>query len=161
CTPGMPGCGREGALGDSCNDDMDCGEGLTCLENFCAFGSRDKKKKKDDGDAPRLYFDIGFGVGLAYVSDGMKASDPSTALRTQVAAAGNSNPEMMEAILRDEGWDCDVQAAMGRISANDCKAMVGAPGFVASPAITAALGYYLTPRFGLAGTLRYQIGHSD
>jgi hypothetical protein len=158
----MPGCGREGALGDTCNDDHDCGEGLTCLDNFCAFGSRDKKKSKDDGDAPRFYFDVGVGMGLAYVSDGMRAdSAPTASMLTDAATQTGGNPAMMQELLKDEGWDCNVQSANGSLSARDCKVMVGAPGFVAMPVINAAIGYYVTPRLGLAGILRYQIGHGE
>jgi hypothetical protein len=167
CTPGMPGCGREGALGDSCHDDMDCGEGLTCLDNFCAFGSRDKNKK-DNGDAPRFYFDFGVGVGAAAVSSGMRAdSAPPAALLNSVdeQLGRNRTPERARQLVSQEGWDCAVaETRAGDTSFytySNCKVTVGASGLVAMPVLSATIGYYVTPRVGVAAMARYQIGHGQ
>lgn len=172
CTPGMPGCGREGALGDSCHDDMDCGEGLTCLDNFCAFGSRDKSKKKDNGDAPRFYFDFGVGLGAAMVSNGMRADSapPGSLLASidnKLTMSGNPSPELAKDLVSREGWDCAVAEGLDPTTNrrfytySDCKVTVGSSGLVAMPVLNATIGYYVTPRIALAALARYQIGHGQ
>jgi hypothetical protein len=42
---------------------------------------------------------------------------------------------------------------------DDCKVLVDTPGFVAMPVLTAAAGYHITPKFGVAAIGRFQFGH--
>jgi hypothetical protein len=163
-----PSYGREGALGDTCNDDNDCGEGLACYDNFCALGTKGGKKDDSDGDAPGFYFDVGVGVGMALVTNGMKAD---SAPPEQVAVDGTNmsgwdrasapTPDQLAAArsyVAGQGWDCEVTPDF---SYRNCNVVVGSSGLVAVPILTGAIGYHLTPRLSMALNARYQFGYGE
>jgi hypothetical protein len=49
----------------------------------------------------------------------------------------------------------------GGYSFGSCKTTVASSGFVAVPVLTATLGYYVTPRLGLAAFGRFQFKHGE
>lgn len=76
CPPGMAGCESGGrALGDSCTSDSQCTSG-NCDDDLCApgdGGGGGGGGGSGMGNAPRFFARIGGGVGLSYVSQGMRA----------------------------------------------------------------------------------------
>jgi hypothetical protein len=183
CPPGMPGCKGNGGLGDTCRQDKDCGEGLYCSDNFCATGER--SDDDDDGDdsgekKPRLYIDVTGGVGLAYVGQGMQADaapPQSVAKAACNVAYGNPantpgpncvtsdmSPDLKKAqkYTEDRGWSCDVIASPdGGITLKNCTVAIQTPGFVPTPILNVAIGYYITDRFSLGVTGRIQFGSGE
>jgi hypothetical protein len=186
CPPDMPGCHGNGGLGDTCRADKDCGEGLVCQDNFCATGEReDAEDEADESDAPRLFIDATFGIGLAYVSEGMEA-DAAPPGNVAVAACnagyweGDPNPAGSngECLIpdsgmfdkaaaakytEDRGWECEVvpNPENGGITLRNCTVAIQSPGFVPMPVLNVAIGYYITPRFSLSGAARVQIGAGE
>jgi hypothetical protein len=177
CPPGMPGCGGNAGLGDTCREDKDCGQGLVCQDNFCASGERSEDDEAEDrADAPRLYIDVTAGVGLAYVGQGMQADaapPQSVAKAACNVAYGNPanapgpncvtsdmEPDLAKAqqYTEDRGWSCDViQSPDGGITLKNCTVAIQTPGFVLTPILNIAIGYYITDRFSLGATGRIQL----
>jgi hypothetical protein len=163
--------GSEKSLGDTCNADSECGEGLVCFDNFCAMGERkddDDDDDEDSGDQPRFYFDLGAGLGLALVSNSTSTDvNPPLAVATDAANAsqGMSGPEKLAAAdeaAAAQGWNCDVaEVGTGQLSFSNCKTTVAAAGFVAVPILNATVGYFVTPRLALEGAVRYQLKHGE
>jgi hypothetical protein len=160
CPPGLPGCSTGTAqLGDTCRSNSDCGSGLSCVDEFCAIGDSDEPRKRKKGGSPRWFLDVGAGVGATYVGDGKTADRPPSqslvdgalaeVLRTNSPAAGKE-------YLAQHGWDCDWALKGQSYVANNCKVAVDSKGFVAVPILNLALGYYVTPKLGLAVTGRIQ-----
>ncbi len=156
--------GREGALGDTCTDDSQCGEGLVCYDNFCALGQRKKKDDDDDGEASRFYFDLGGGVAATMVSNSTAtdSNPPATLLDEAVDEAGNLSGDARiqrgQEIVATNGWNCSVtEVATGGLAFSSCKTTVAAAGFVAVPILSGTIGYFVTPRFALEGHFRFQL----
>jgi hypothetical protein len=158
--------GHEGALGDTCTDDSQCGEGLTCFDNFCALGEKkkDEDEDEDDGDAPRFYFDLSGGVAANLVTNSTSTDispPPELAQEAVNSAEGLTGDEKLTAAQDTAaagGWNCNVaELPDGRLSFNDCKTTVSASGFVATPVLTGTIGYFITPRFALEGFIRFPL----
>jgi hypothetical protein len=177
----MPGCHGNGGLGDTCRADKDCGEGLVCSDNFCATGERSEEEDESSGGrAPRLYIDVSFGVGLSYVGEGMQAdaAPPQSVAKAACNVAygnpanapgpncvtSNMEPDLAKAqkYTEDRGWSCDViESPDGGITLKNCTVAIQTPGFVPTPILNIAIGYYITERFSLGATGRIQFGAGE
>jgi hypothetical protein len=168
CTPGTPGCEQHGnaGLGESCYTDSDCGESLICEDDFCAIGERtqaqesaSRRRTKND-----FYFDVGVGVALTAVNDGRSPDRKLTrAVLNDVQNAslvnGAVSGDRAKQELTARGWDCSPTVGdNGQVTARNCTVAVNPGGVVALPVFNVASGYFVTPRFALALTGRFQVG---
>jgi hypothetical protein len=161
CPPGLPGCrSGNGQLGDSCTSDDACSTGLICDDDFCSIGDRGGSSSSSSKGDTSLFLELGFGLGATYVSSNSTADRGITEPQLRAASdlVGADNIPAVQSILRKQGYDCDLVAAPnGGVQSNGCDLAVNTPGFVAVPALHFAAGYYVTPRFNVALTGRFQL----
>lgn len=149
CPPGMSGptCrGRgggggtgSGGLGDPCGSNSECGEGLYCDAGACAVGSGGGGggEEPPGGEQParafsRFAFDVGGGVGLAFLSGQMSYAEQFVNASTGTPACGNFT----------------------------CYRNID-PGFAPTYYLTANVRYNVTPRVGIAVGTRFQFDAAD
>ncbi len=150
CPPGMPGChsgGGSAGLGDTCVTTSDCRSGLTCDDNFCVAGDGGEDES-DDGDMPRVFVRASFAAGFGYASSGHAADSIPVGLDTDPNA--ESRPENAGYVRWDDpNVDC---------GANDGEYCVRLeqPGFLPAIGLRFTVGGWIIPRFGIAGTFRFQ-----
>jgi hypothetical protein len=149
CPPGMsgPSCRRgggagtgSGGLGDPCGTSSECGEGLYCDAGACAVGS--DSSSSGGGDEPsgprtpstfsRFAFDVGGGVGFAFLSGQMSYAE-------QFLNATTRTPE------------CGMYTCYRNID----------PGFAPTFWLNANLRYNVTQRVGIAVGTRFQFDTAD
>lgn len=147
CPPGVKGCAKPGAgaIAEACDEDKDCQSGLECEEDVCAIigaGSEDipesfykmgepgyedelaEEQESDPSSFQPLFVQLGFALGMSYVTSGMVADRPAPTDRVYVGDDGE--------FLPDSGFDPDANPTMpGTIRAyfpeagGDEPAMVG------------------------------------
>ncbi len=143
CPPGMPGCtsGRGGkGMGETCQRSSECREGLVCDDNLCVEGEEDSDEGEGT-DAPRFFLHLGGTLGLGWASAGMQADSappPSTMAPGWIPAG-------------DPGCNLPANAEPPYC------VRVEQSGLVPAVALRATAGAYLTKRFGLAASVRYQL----
>ena len=148
CPPGVtgPSCRRgaagtgSGGLGDPCGTSSECGEGLYCDAGACAVGA--DPNSGGNGDEPpgpraprtfsRFSFDVGGGVGFAFLSGQMSYAE-------QFLNATTRTPE------------CGMYTCYRNID----------PGFAPTFWLTANLRYNVTQRVGIAVGTRFQFDTAD
>lgn len=162
---------RAAAAQGGCSVDGDCGWGATCRNGTCAPVSdtaapeesaeaeRTSEADSTNGGRHGFFGELGFGAGVTSLTKG-RAPDrlpDRTFLNGAVNLATDPNTGMVdeadvERNLRIGGWDCSVDyGGVNGPSANDCS-VAADPVLVAEPVLDVAVGYYLTPRLGLALT---------
>jgi hypothetical protein len=176
CPPGMAGCSGRGSagMGDPCRSNRDCSEGLVCEDDLCSLddgggGGSDDGGGRGGGGAPRFFLHLGVTTGFGYLSSGMPADqgpvvyDPPEEFRRVPYEEGGVRvpyPSSYEGCLEDPssamemGFPALQATASGR--AVGCTVRVGTPGFLPSFAIRGTLGYYVTERLAIAGSVRFQ-----
>lgn len=148
CPPGVtgPSCRRgaagtgSGGLGDPCGTSSECGEGLYCDAGACAVGADPNSGGSGDEPpgprAPRTFsrfsFDVGGGVGFAFLSGQMSYAE-------QFLNATTRTPE------------CGMYTCYRNID----------PGFAPTYWLTANLRYNVTQRVGIAVGTRFQFDTAD
>jgi len=150
CPPGVtgPSCRRgaagtgNGGLGDPCGTSSECGEGLYCDAGACAVGTDPNGGGGGGGDEPpgpraprtfsRFSFDVGGGVGFAFLSGQMSYAE-------QFLNATTRTPE------------CGMFTCYRNID----------PGFAPTFWLTANLRYNVTQRVGIAVGTRFQFDTAD
>lgn len=111
CPPGVKGCGKlgSGAIAESCEEDNECQSGLECREDRCLIigaesedipesyyqigepGYEDALAEERDSDATafqRAFVQLGFALGMTYVTSGMVADRPAPTDRVYVGDDG-------------------------------------------------------------------------
>lgn len=111
CPPGLKGCVKPGAgaVDETCDEDKDCQSGLECRDDVCAIigaGSADipesfyrmgepgyedeleAERESDPSQFQRLFVQLGFALGMPYVTSGMVADRPAPTDRVYVGDDG-------------------------------------------------------------------------
>lgn len=150
CPPGMPGChsgGGSAGLGDTCVTTSDCRSGLTCEDNFCIAGEGGGESGgEDDGEMPRVFVRASLAAGFGYASSGHPADSIPAGLETDPGA--ESRPENAGYVRWD---DPDCSASEGEYCVR-----LEQPGFLPAIGLRFTVGGWIIPRFGVAGTFRFQ-----
>lgn len=159
CPPGMPGCnsgGGSAGLGDTCRDTSECRGGLTCEDNFCVAGEGGGGGGGggggvDDNDMPRVFIRAGFAFGLGYASSGSPADSSPVDLNDDgvLTPEEEAHPDNASYILSDTNPDCDADPGSYCVRLEQS-------GFLIAPALHFSVGGWIIPRFGVAGTFRFQ-----
>lgn len=137
CPPGMPGCDShrgDASLGDACERESDCQEGLACESGACVATDNEAPPNTSEEVAPRFFADVGLSIATAYAHRGMLADAAPEVPGAMAWEAGGS-----ENCPQDESQYC---------------VRVATPGFVPSFGLRIAAGYYVLPRLALAATFR-------
>ncbi len=147
----MPGCssgGGDGGMGDTCLSDAECRDGLVCQDEFCVAADGDGGGDGEPGDfwgwyedAPTLFLQLGFGLGLSVVSAGMYSDGEPT------GAPGEDDVYIPEGM-----GDCPDNAD----GFQDYCVRVETGGLVGTYAFRTMIGGFVQPWLGLAVTLRIQ-----
>ncbi len=141
CPPGLPECdgkknGADDAPGTVCSSDDDCEGNLMCVDRQCVFAERDGVEE----EAPKFFVHLGFTYGLGYARSGL---------------AADREPDQSRPPAENVGFVPASDPSCG-VSSGSC-VVVDPKGFVPTLALRAAFGYWIIPRFSVAGTVRYQI----
>lgn len=140
CPPNSPGCAGEltsplKGSGESCHDDNECIPDFVCSDEICI---PQDTARSGSHSPPKFFIQTGLTAGFGYATQGM----PSDSARD-----GTKSAEY------NAGW-------ITSGTSSECKystcVNVQQPGFVPTLAGRFTIGYYLSRRIALAGTVRYQ-----
>jgi hypothetical protein len=164
CPTGAPDCGRpvvESLLGQTCDTERPCAEGLACEAGICALAVTPRNTKHAPASERRFFVELGVGISLIHVGEGAHPDHLPSAERLDSLRAGQLSEQAAEDALYRAGWDCAVTNLPRGLEANDCAVSVKKPGFVSVPVLNALVGYQLTPRLDVAATARVQLQHGQ